>query len=73
MVVAKTAAKLNPQPWISLLSAAQHLGEPADSLRKKLDRASRQAVDGVTEAKLDGLTARKLGRRWKVRLSPGWQ
>jgi hypothetical protein len=59
--------------WLSLLTAAEHLGESPDSLRKKLERASRKGPDGVVEAELDGLTARKLGRLWKIRLSEGWR
>ncbi len=59
-------------PWLSLLAAAEHLGESADSLRKKLERASRKGADGVIEAQLDGLVGRKLGRLWKLRLSSGW-
>jgi hypothetical protein len=55
-----------------LLTAAEHLGESVDSLRKKLERASKRSVDGGVEAELDGLRARKLGRLWKVRLSSGW-
>jgi len=61
------------QPWLPLLTAAEHLGESADSLRKKLERASKRSVDGVVEAELDGITARKLGRLWKLRLSDGWR
>ena len=60
-------------PWLPLLNAAEHLGESADSLRKKLDRASRRSTDGAVESQLSGITGRKLGRLWKVRLSPGWQ
>ncbi len=61
-----------PTKWISLASAAEILGEPEESLRKKLARASRRGSDGVTEAMVDGVRARKLGRNWKIHLSPGW-
>ncbi len=60
-------------PWLPLLTAAEHLGESPDSLRKKLERSSKRGGDGVIEAKLDGITGRKLGRLWKLRLSDGWQ
>jgi hypothetical protein len=59
--------------WLPLLAAAQHLGESADSLRKKLERAAVKSADGGVEAELDGLRARKLGRLWKVRLSDAWR
>lgn len=61
-----------PRKWISLARAAEVLGEPEESLRKKLTRASRKASDGVVEATLDGIRARKLGRNWKVLLSSRW-
>mgnify|MGYP003382202929 CR=1 FL=1 len=61
-----------PSTWISLARAAEVLGEPEESLRKKLARASRKGADGVVEASIDGVRARKLGRNWKVRLSVGW-
>jgi len=65
---------VRPVPsWLSLLAAAEHLGEPPDSLRKKLDRVSKRSPDGGIEAELDGLRARKLGRLWKVRLSDSWR
>jgi len=70
--VAQSASTPNSQPWLSLLTAAEHLGESADSLRKKLERASVRAEDGTVEANLDGIRARKLGRLWKIRLSAGW-
>jgi hypothetical protein len=60
-------------PWLPLLKAAAHLGESPDSLRKKLERASKRSPDGVIEAVLDGITARKLGRLWKLRLADGWR
>jgi hypothetical protein len=61
------------QPWLPLLTAAEHLGETPDSLRKKLERASTRSPDGVVVAEMDGIEARKLGRRWKLRLSTGWR
>lgn len=65
-------AELKPSTWISLVRAAQFLGESPESLRKKLTRAARKGDDGVVEAEFDGIRARKLGRNWKVRLSGGW-
>jgi len=59
--------------WISLLRAAEALDEDVESLRKKLQRASRKADDGVVEAEIDGVRARKFGRVWKVRMSDGWR
>lgn len=63
----------NAQPWLPLLTAAELLGESAESLRKKLERASTPSADGVVEARLDGVVARKQGRLWKLRLSDGWR
>jgi len=71
MAVANPTANTR-QSWLPLATAAELLGETADSLRKKLERASRRAADGAVEATLDGVTARKLGRLWKLRLSSAW-
>jgi hypothetical protein len=62
----------SPTAWMSVEQAAHHLGESADALRKKLDRNSRRARDGVVEAHVHGVVGRKLGRRWKVRFSEAW-
>ena len=51
-----------------MLAAAEALGEDPESFRKKLQRASKRAGDGVVEAEFDGIKARKLGRSWKVHL-----
>lgn len=59
-------------PWTSLIVAAQHLGEPPRTLRKRLERAAIKGEDGVVSATTDGVEGRKLGRVWKVRLAPGW-
>jgi len=58
--------------WVSLPTAAEHLGESQTGLRKKLDRASKLGEDGVVEAHLEGLRARKFGKLWKIRLDRGW-
>jgi hypothetical protein len=52
------------RPWVSLLRAAEYLSEPAESLRKKIERAAR----GRSEAHFDGVYARKFGRLWKLHL-----
>jgi len=62
----------SPSSWMPLLAAAAQLGEPPDSLRKKLERAAIKGADGVVEASIDGVVGRKFGRNWKLRLSAGW-
>jgi hypothetical protein len=61
-----------PTRWISLQSAADLLGLTPAALRKALDRRAARAVDGGIEAELDGVRGRKLGRLWRVALSPAW-
>jgi hypothetical protein len=58
--------------WISLQSAADLLGLTPAALRKSLDRRAARSADGGIEAELDGVRARKLGRLWRVTLSPAW-
>jgi hypothetical protein len=58
--------------WISVESAADLLGMTAPALRKALDRRAQRTADGGTEAELDGVRGRKLGRLWRVTLSPAW-
>ena len=58
--------------WISLQSAADLLGLTATALRKSLDRRAMRRPDGGIEAELDGVRGRKLGRLWRVTLSPAW-
>ncbi len=58
--------------WVSVARAAAHLGTSGDSLRKMLERRAVRAKDGGTEADVDGVRGRKLGRHWRVRLSPAW-
>lgn len=65
-------AEIQPFAWVSLVRAAQYLGESPASLRKKIERAARRGSDGVVEAEFDGIRARKLGRNWKVRMSDDW-
>jgi hypothetical protein len=43
-----------------------------DALRKKLDRNSYLAPDGVVEASIDGVRGRKFGRLWRVSFSARW-
>ena len=66
----KTITRRQPTggPWVSLLRAAEYLSEPAESLRKKIERAAR----GSSEANMNGLQAKKFGRLWKVHLGD-WQ
>ena len=61
-----------PTQWISLQSAADQLGLSAAALRKSFDRRAARASDGGIEAEIDGVRARKLGRLWRVTLSPAW-
>jgi len=58
--------------WTSLQAAADVLGMTPGALRKILERNARQGHDGVTEAQVCGVRARKLGRLWRVCLSPAW-
>lgn len=57
---------------MSLEKAASHLGLNAAALRKTLERRALRAADGGTEAEFHGVSARKLGRRWRVRFSEAW-
>jgi hypothetical protein len=58
--------------WLSVQSAADILGLSAAALRKSLDRRAIRSPDGGIEAELDGVRGRKLGRLWRVALSPAW-
>jgi hypothetical protein len=58
--------------WISVQMAADILGLTAAALRKSLDRRAVRCPDGGVEAELDGVRGRKLGRLWRVVLSPAW-
>jgi hypothetical protein len=58
--------------WLSLQSAADILGLTAAALRKSLDRRAVRSADGGIEAEIDGVRGRKLGRLWRVMLSPAW-
>lgn len=58
--------------WVSLLTAAQHLGTSPDALRRMLERRAVKAGDGGVEADVDGVRGRKLGRLWRVRLADAW-
>jgi hypothetical protein len=68
----------NPAPvlpsvrWISVQAAAEILGLTSAALRKSLDRRAVRSADGGIEAELDGVRGRKLGRLWRVALSPAW-
>ncbi len=67
--VAPLVARLTPGAWVSLLRAAEHLDEPPESLRKKIERAAR----GATSTAIDGVDFRRFGRLWKARLSAEWR
>ena len=58
--------------WVTVAEAARHLGVNEVSLRRRLERHARKAPDGATQARFDGLTGRKVGRLWRVWLSPAW-
>ncbi len=58
--------------WLGIHRAAEVLDEDAESLRKKLERASKRHADGHVEAEINGIRGRKLGHLWKVRLPSGW-
>jgi hypothetical protein len=55
--------------WVGVDVAAQTLGLSSEALRKKLDRNSNLAPDGVVEAVIDGVRGRKFGRLWRVSFS----
>jgi len=59
--------------WISLLRAAEHLGESPESLRKKVERAAVLGSDGQVVARVSGIEARKFGRNWKLHLPDAWR
>jgi hypothetical protein len=54
--------------WWSLARLAVHLGESAETLRKKVLRAAR----GAPHVELDGIRFRKWGRMWKARVPEQW-
>lgn len=58
--------------WLGIHRAAELLDESPESLRKKLERASRKGPDGQVEADLNGIRGRMLGRRWKIHIPAGW-
>lgn len=58
--------------WLSVHRAASYLGVPVVTLRRAIERHSRRSAHGGVEARFDGLEARRLGRRWRVRLGEGW-
>jgi hypothetical protein len=58
--------------WTTVEQAAEFLGLTPVMLRRTFERNARVAPDGGTVAQVDGLTARKIGRRWRVWLAPGW-
>lgn len=57
----------SPASWLSLKSAAEFLGVPLATLRKKIEREA-TLKNGVVEACFEGVRARKLAGRWKVHL-----
>jgi hypothetical protein len=58
--------------WTNVATAARHLSMTPSALRRALERRAVRAPDGGTESTLDGVHARKLGRVWRVTLSPRW-
>jgi hypothetical protein len=66
-----TAAAMQTR-WLSLHAAAELLGLTPAALRKSLDRRAMRRPDGGIEAEIDGVRGRKLGRLWRVTLSPAW-
>jgi hypothetical protein len=58
--------------WLTVTDAARHLGVTEVSLRRLLERNARKGADGAIQARVDGLTGRKIGRLWRVWLSPAW-
>lgn len=57
--------------WMTVAAAATHLGTSPGSLRNMLERRAVARAGGV-EADIDGVRARKLGRHWRVWMSPAW-
>ncbi|HEU4535809.1 MAG TPA: hypothetical protein VFS00_16900 [Polyangiaceae bacterium] len=66
------ARRPGPAAWVSLGTAAEHLGTSSDALRRLFERRAVRAADGGVEAHVDGVRARKLGRLWRVSLGPSW-
>jgi len=64
--------KPQPRTWMPVSKAADVLGFAPVSLRRAIERHARRGPDGTTEASFDGVVARKLGRTWRVKLSPRW-
>lgn len=58
--------------WLGIHRAAEVLDEAPESLRKKLERASKRHPDGHFEAEINGIRGRKLGHLWKVQLPASW-
>lgn len=58
--------------WVPLRDGARHLGVSHSVLRKLCERNQQRAADGAIESRFDGLVARKLGGRWRLRLSAAW-
>jgi len=61
-----------PLSWLSVHQAAGALGVPIITLRRAIERNARRSPHGGIEASFDGLVARKLQRRWRVRIDPAW-
>jgi hypothetical protein len=57
--------------WLSIAHAAPLLDTSPDALRRSLERRALRTADGI-EAQFDGVLARKLGRRWRVKLDARW-
>jgi transposase InsO family protein len=58
--------------WCAVDQAATFLDVSVVQLRRLFERNARKEPDGTILSRVDGLTARKLGRQWRVWLSPSW-
>ncbi len=58
--------------WLTATEAAELLRLNVRVFRRMLDRRARRGPDGAVEARFDGVVARKVGRTWRVALSPLW-
>ncbi len=59
--------------WWGLRRGARFLDVTEPALRRRLERHSFRADDGITEAQVDGVRGRKWGRHWRVQISGGWR
>jgi hypothetical protein len=71
-VTRRSPKKRTPIQWYALRDAAELLSVSADALRKRLERHTREAANGGTEAEIDGVRGRKFGNQWRVALGSNW-